>query len=156
MIGSRVFALALFASLFIYPYIAFVVVLHWLAMFGWIVSMKTSFCNNTNNKNCFQELFYNALLAVIFIFCYFNPVDSPTRWRYTFYYVILFIENTILMSVWYCWKPKMVSSNGDDTTNTFFSFSYISGYRLTGFIAFFLCFAAGLVFMVSLNMSLMT
>lgn len=125
MIASRVLALALFASQFTY-YIGIVCLCHWLVMFLWIISMKTAFCND----NRLEELFYNAVLGVIFIFCYFNPVDSPTRRRYSFYYSFIFIENSLLMLLWYraCDVNKW--------------------YRLPGFASFFVCFFLGLVFMV--------
>lgn len=124
MIASRVLALALFASQFTY-YIGIVCLSHWLVMFLWIISMKTTFCNNL-----LEELFYNAVLGVIFIFCYFNPVDSPTRRRYSFYYSFIFVENSILIYFWYraCDLNKW--------------------YRLPGFVACFVCFFLGLVFMV--------
>lgn len=124
VIGSRVLALALFASEFTY-YISIVCGLHWLLMFLWIVSMKTNFCDNH-----LEELLYNAVLAIMFIFCYFNPVDSPTRRRYTFYYSFTFGENLLLLFLWYhaCDPAKW--------------------YRFPALLGFFLSFFAGLVFMV--------
>ena len=95
MIGSRVLALALFSSRYKWQ-IAIVCLVHWLMSFAWILSMNTCFC-----KNRCEEIGYNALLAVMFIFCYFNPIDSPTRWRYTIYYVTIFIENSILLLLFY-------------------------------------------------------
>lgn len=124
MIASRVLALALFASQFTH-YIGIVCLSHWLIMFIWIIFMKTAFCNNLP-----EELFYNAVLAVIFIFCYFNPVDSPTRRRYTFYYTFIFSENTILIYFWH------QASDPD------------KWYRFPGLVGFFVCFFLGLVFMV--------
>jgi hypothetical protein len=95
MIGSRVLVLALFATTFT-RLIGFVCVLHWVIMFVWIISMRTSFCDNK-----IEELGYNAVLSVMFIFCYFNPVDSPTRYRYMIFYAFMLLENSILMFMFY-------------------------------------------------------
>ncbi|XP_046919452.2 XK-related protein 6 [Dermatophagoides farinae] len=123
MIASRVMALALFASEFTY-YISIVCGVHWLIMFIWIVSMKTSFCTNR-----IEELFYNAVLSIIFIFCYFNPVDGQSRKRYIFYYTVMFIENLIILLLWYnvCDPSKW--------------------YRLPAFLLYFFNFFISLIFM---------
>lgn len=125
-IASRVLALALFASEFRF-YISIVCGIHWLLMFIWIVSMRTNFCDNR-----VEELGYNAVLAVMFIFCYFNPVDSPTRRRYAVYYAFMFCENVILMSLWYvnCNESKW--------------------YRQIAMGGYFALFILGLFFMVNI------
>jgi hypothetical protein len=125
MIGSRVLVLALFAARY-KAYIGVFCLTHWLAMFAWIISMRTSFCDNK-----FEELGYNAVLAVMFIFCYFNPVDSPTKYRYTIYYFVSLCENTVLMSLFF-----------------FHSDSARAWYRLPAVIVHFAAFLMGLVIMV--------
>lgn len=92
---ARMLALALFTSTFV-RYIGIVCLIHWFIMTSWIISMKTKFCNT----RC-EELGFNAILGVIFIFCYFNPVDNATRLRYMFFYSFMLIENTILMMTWF-------------------------------------------------------
>lgn len=126
VIGARVLALAMFAARY-QQYIALVCGIHWLLMFVWIISMRTTFCDN----RC-EELGYNAVLGVMFIFCYFNPVDSPTRYRYSLFYTLMFCENTLLMTMFFihpdsihCW------------------------YRLPAIIGHFVAFFLGLGFMVS-------
>jgi len=57
--------------------------------------MQTNFCNT----KC-EELGFNAVLGVIFIFCYFNPVDNATRYRYLAFYLFMFFENSALMLLW--------------------------------------------------------
>lgn len=93
-ITARMIALALFTSAFV-RYIGLVCLIHWASMTIWIVSMNTSFCDTP----C-EELGFNAVLGVIFIFCYFNPVDSATRYRYLLYYSVMFCENSTLMFLW--------------------------------------------------------
>ncbi|KAI1288350.1 XK-related protein 7 [Halotydeus destructor] len=95
VIASRMMALALFASVYRH-YIAIVCGVHWILMFLWIVSMRTSFCANR-----LEELGYNGVLGVMYIFCYFNPVDSPTRFRYLTFYIFSICENTLLLCLWY-------------------------------------------------------
>jgi hypothetical protein len=127
VIASRVLVLALFASEFGF-YISIVCVIHWFLMFLWIVPMmKTTFCGNS-----FLELGYNAVLAIVFIFYYLDPVDSPTRKRYTFYYSFMFFENIILLTLWYMWC---------DPTKW---------YHKIALFGYFWSFFTGLIFMVSL------
>ncbi|KPM11661.1 XK-related 6-like protein [Sarcoptes scabiei] len=87
--------------------------------------MKTTFCTNR-----LEELFYNALLGAIFIFCYFNPVDSPSRRRYLFYYSVMFTENIIILILWY----QICDPN--------------KWYRLPAFIFYFLSFSIGIILMI--------
>lgn len=98
MIASRMLALALFASIFSW-WVAVVAAVHWLLMLGWIIRMKTSFCDNR-----LEELAYDAILAIMFIYCYFNPVDSPTRYRYAKYYSFNFVENSLLLAAWFTYS----------------------------------------------------
>lgn len=123
-IGSRILALGLFASKFTL-HAAIVCSVHYIVMVIWILTMNTSFCRN----KC-EEFFYNLVLGMMFIFCYFNPTDSPTRRRYSIYYMCIFLENTSLMVVWFIYCPPEIS------------------YKLSAMIAQFLSFTLGLVFMV--------
>ncbi|XP_067135152.1 XK-related protein 6-like [Centruroides vittatus] len=94
-ISSRVFSLSLLATLS--PVILGIgCFCHWLMMTCWIISMKTSFYENK-----FQEIMYNAILGIVFIFCYYNPIDSQTRYRYVIYFIVTFIENTTIIILWY-------------------------------------------------------
>ena len=125
VIGARVLALALFAAIYSW-YIGIACTLHAFIMFFWIVSMKTTFCEN----RC-EELGYNAILAVMFIFCYFNPVDSPTRYRYIIYYTFSLIENSILMLFWFFKADKNL------------------WYRVPAMYGHYLSFFSGLVLMAA-------
>lgn len=127
VIAARVLALALFASSYDW-YIGIACGIHFVIMFLWIVTMKTSFTGISTNK-C-EELGYNTVLAVMFIFCYFNPVDNPTRNRYSIYYCFMFVENTLLMMLWYAKADS----------NLWYLYPAIVGHYLSFFV--------GLVFMV--------
>ncbi|KAG9510166.1 XK-related protein 6 [Fragariocoptes setiger] len=123
-IGSRMIALALFTSVYVH-HIALVCSLHWAVMFTWIVSMRTSFCNSR-----LEELGFNAVLAIIFIFCYFNPVDTATRYRYLIFFTFMFVENSALMGLWF--------QRCDPT----------QWYRALGLVAHYSLFFAGITLML--------
>ncbi|RWS13575.1 XK-related protein 4-like protein [Dinothrombium tinctorium] len=125
VIAARVLALALFASVYHY-WISVVCGVHWVVMFTWIVSMKTTFCESK-----IEEIGYNIVLAVMFIFCYFNPIDNPTRYRYAAFYTFMFLENTFLMCFWYLNVEPYL------------------WYRLPAMIGHFLSFFTGIMFMVA-------
>lgn len=102
MIFSRVLAIALAFSSIFSVYVGIFCFAHIFLMFLWIVSMRTKF-----GEHWFDELLYNLVLGVIFLFCFFSPLDGPTRWRYAFYYTIIFIENSLLLAFWYQFsQPK--------------------------------------------------
>ncbi|RWS31505.1 XK-related protein 4-like protein, partial [Leptotrombidium deliense] len=124
VLAARVLALALFATSFKY-WISVVCGVHWALMFSWIISMKTTFCENR-----VEEVGYNAVLAVMFIFCYFNPVDNPTRYRYTLFYTFMLLENTLLMCLWYINSVSL-------------------WYRLPAMIGHYLSFMTGIMFMIA-------
>ncbi|XP_023243422.1 XK-related protein 6-like [Centruroides sculpturatus] len=125
VISARIFALGLFASQ-LPEYLPVVCILHWFIMTLWIISMKTNFCINR-----FEEVLYNAVVGIIFIFCYFNPVDSPTRHRYFIYYSVMITENSILMLIW-----------------NFYGNNFLN-YRLPIFVVHYALFLLGFAFMVS-------
>jgi len=124
VIAARVLALALFAATF-KVFITLLCGIHWIIMFAWIVSMRTTFCENK-----VEELGYNGVLAVMYIFCYFNPIDTPTRYRYMTFYAFMFVENTVLI---FCW---------------FFTVDRDLWYRIPAIIVHYTAFFAGLIFMV--------
>lgn len=94
-ISSRMLAMTLFIIAFDYM-IVFVLLLHWLVMFLWVYSMNTNFCENS-----FEEACYDALVAIMFVFCYFNPIDNDTRYRYAIFFTVMLLENSFLLFFWY-------------------------------------------------------
>jgi hypothetical protein len=124
-ITARMIALALFTSAFV-RYVGIVCLVHWLIMTTWIYSMKTNFCNTK-----LEEIGFNAVLGVIFIFCYFNPVDTPTRFRYLVFYAFMFVENSALMALW----VKHVN--------------YAASIKSIALYAHYSCFILGIIIMVS-------
>lgn len=96
MAMARVVALALFATVY-KAWLFLAVFMHWLLMIGWLVSQKTSFCP----QGACLEWTFDGLVAVVLIFCFINIKDGKTRHRVVPYYVLMFLENSILIALWY-------------------------------------------------------
>ncbi|XP_054772465.2 XK-related protein 6-like [Lytechinus pictus] len=94
-ITSRVLAMALFGS--IYEWWVFVLAAaHWAVMTAWLVWQDTSF----HESKC-DEIPFDAIIGIVHIFCFFNMKGGPTRYRAIIFYVIVFIENTVMFGFWY-------------------------------------------------------
>lgn len=91
--------------------------------------MKTNFCENR-----IEEIFYDALIAIMFVFCYFNPVDNDTRQRYTLFFTFMFIENSFLLYFWY----------QDCSVN----FSLPCDYKVTLISSYYIMFFVGIIVMI--------
>ncbi|KFM62542.1 XK-related protein 6, partial [Stegodyphus mimosarum] len=123
-ITARVLALGLFASLFL-TYFFIAIALHYGIMFTWIRFMKTDFCHN----KC-GEFLYNLVLAIVYMFSFFSAKDGTSRHRVTFFYVLMFLENTSLMSIWFVYCPVHAR------------------YRYPAMLIHFISFLLGLAFML--------
>ncbi|XP_069127780.1 uncharacterized protein [Argopecten irradians] len=96
---SRVLSLAVFAS--VYHYWVFVVTgLHWLTM---LVCICTSFLGVLEIKaiNRCYKFFLCMLISYMYVFCHVNFSTEGAQFRYITYYVIMFLENGVLTTVWY-------------------------------------------------------
>ena len=94
-ISARVAAMALFASTFVH-WVFILAGIHWMIMLVWILRQRTQFCESR-----FQEFFFDIVMALVYIFCYVNVIHGQTRLRYLFYYVVVYIENAIMILGWY-------------------------------------------------------
>lgn len=127
-ISSRMLALTLFIISFDYM-IVFVLLLHWLVMFLWVYSMNTNFCENS-----FEEACYDALVAIMFVFCYFNPIDTITRYRYAIFYTVMLLENSFLLFFWY--QDCAIRSN------------LPCAYKIELVSLYYICFFVGILTMI--------
>ncbi|XP_024909523.1 XK-related protein 6b [Cynoglossus semilaevis] len=125
-ISSRVLSFALFASVF-HIYFGIFVVLHWCAMAFWVIHGGTDFCMSK-----WEEVLFNMVVGVVYVFCWFNVREGRTRFRMVTYYTLVLLENTILTSLWYAYRDPA-------TTDAYAAFA------LCGV---FLCFASGVACMV--------
>ncbi|CAI9597209.1 unnamed protein product [Staurois parvus] len=94
-IAARALAFSLFASEF-HLYFGIFIVTHWCLMTFWIIQGETDFCMSR-----WEEIIYNMVLGIIYIFCWFNVREGRTRCRMTAYYVIVLTENVVLTVLWY-------------------------------------------------------
>jgi len=128
MAGARVGALASFGSIvkhgiasegtgwygwegtevpddpFTFPVMAGVIVAgHWVASGVWVHYQKSNFCGRPQDgaPRPALELLYSAVMGWVHVFCFVNHKETPARARMAFYYTIMFVENTVLMAVWY-------------------------------------------------------
>ena len=101
MISSRIVAMVLFASE--YTWALFVVVfVHWFCMIIWLHFQHTSFCSGSNNtKRVYYEYVFIAVLAFVYVFCFINAKKGMTRQRVKLYYILFFVENSLMIAAWY-------------------------------------------------------
>lgn len=134
MAMSRVVALALFASVY-NAWVFLAVAVHWLLMTGWLVSQKTAFCPQTTCLECT----FDSLVAIVLIFCFFNTKDGKTRHRVIGYYVLMFVENSLLIALWYmnrdehAWYniPALLAVWGGFSIGVFFMMIYYRFFHPT-------------------------
>ncbi|OCT62570.1 XK-related protein 7 [Xenopus laevis] len=102
-IAARALAFSLFASVF-HLYFGIFIVTHWCLMTFWIIQGETDFCMSR-----WEEIIYNMVLGIIYIFCWFNVREGRTRCRMTTYYIIALSENAILTALWYVHRGALLS-----------------------------------------------
>ncbi|KAM7405302.1 hypothetical protein PAMP_012575 [Pampus punctatissimus] len=97
-IGARTVAFALFASVF-QLYFGIFIVSHWCIMTFWIIQGETDFCMSK-----WEEIIYNMVVGIIYIFCWFNVKEGPSRFRMIVYYSVTLAENVALTAAWYTYR----------------------------------------------------
>ncbi|XP_064420293.1 XK-related protein 7 isoform X2 [Latimeria chalumnae] len=97
-IAARAIAFALFASVF-QLYFGIFIVTHWCIMTFWVIQGETDFCMSK-----WEEIIYNMVVGIIYIFCWFNVKEGHTRYRLVIYYFITLSENAALMALWYLYR----------------------------------------------------
>ncbi|XP_026089254.1 XK-related protein 6-like [Carassius auratus] len=125
-ISSRALSFALFASVF-HIYFGIFVVLHWCAMAFWVIHGGTDFCMSK-----WEEVLFNMLVGVVYVFCWFNVKEGRTRYRMVVYYLLVLVENTILTALWYTYRDPVTTDS----------------YAASALCGVFLCFASGVACMV--------
>ncbi|XP_067119472.1 XK-related protein 4-like [Centruroides vittatus] len=100
-IGSRVVALALFASEYKYWLIPLCIG-HWGVMSVWVMHQQTRFCDtDTGEPRPCHEYLFNMVIGAIYLFCFLNVKEEPTRRKYAAFYVIVFLEDASMIVLWY-------------------------------------------------------
>ncbi|XP_072265245.1 XK-related protein 6-like [Pyxicephalus adspersus] len=125
-ISSRVISFALFASIF-QLYFGIFVVVHWCIMAFWIIQGGTDFCMSK-----WEEVLFNMVVGIVYIFCWFNVKEGRTRYRMFAYYTVILTENAALTFLWYFYRDP-------NTTDS---------YAVPALCCVFLSFAAGIACML--------
>ncbi|KAL4624694.1 XK-related protein 4 [Arapaima gigas] len=125
-IAARVITFALFASVF-QLYFGVFIVLHWCIMTFWIVHCETEFCVTK-----WEEIVFDMVVGVIYIFSWFNVKEGQTRCRLFTYYLVVLAENAALSALWYLYRQPV-------TTDAF---------ALPALCVVFSSFLTGIVFML--------
>ncbi|TRY89727.1 hypothetical protein DNTS_027606 [Danionella cerebrum] len=102
-VGARAMAFALFVSIF-QLYFGIFIVAHWCAMTFWIIQGETDFCMSK-----WEEIIYNMMVGIVYIFCWFSVREGPTRGRLLLYSLVILVENMALTSVWYVYHSSRIS-----------------------------------------------
>ena len=71
-------------------------VVHWLVMTGWVIWQNTDFCSTL-----WEERLYNAVVGVIYCFCFFNLKEGRSRFRAAIFYSAIIDENFAFVAVFY-------------------------------------------------------
>lgn len=94
---SRVASLTMYASLYKY-WIFLVLTLHWFSMFLWLISPKNIFHGEKISKA--RKVSWSLLIAFVYIFAYINLQEVNHRQKILIFYVVMFLENVLLLSLW--------------------------------------------------------
>ncbi|KAB5535444.1 hypothetical protein PHYPO_G00117720 [Pangasianodon hypophthalmus] len=100
-IAARVVTFALFASVF-QLYFGIFIVLHWCIMTFWIVHCETEFCVTK-----WEEIVFDMVVGIIYIFSWFNVKEGRTRCRLFIYYLVILLENAALSALWYLYRSPL-------------------------------------------------
>ncbi|XP_029833282.3 XK-related protein 6 [Ixodes scapularis] len=92
---SRVTAMVLLASV-CGPWTLLILGCHWLLMTVWVTLHNTDFCPSR-----WEERVYNAVVGVIYTFCFFNIEEGHSRRRVVLFYAFTATQNMAFLLV-YC------------------------------------------------------
>ena len=65
-------------------------------MTAWVIWQNTDFCTNR-----WEERLYNAVVGVIYCFCFFNLKEGRSRYRMAIFYTVMFVENITFVGAYY-------------------------------------------------------
>ncbi len=83
-----------------------------MIMTAWVIWQDTDFCNNM-----WEERLYNAVVGIIYCFCFFNLKEGRSRYRATLFYSVIITENFVFLATYYVLTPDIDVSNAEDPFN---------------------------------------
>ncbi|XP_064605934.1 XK-related protein 6-like [Liolophura sinensis] len=99
-VASRVVAIAVFASVY-HAWTFLAIGAHWLAMSVWVFIQGPEFFSRR-----WENKLFSFVLGVVYIFCFLNLKDGPTRYKMWPFYLVLLAENGLLVGLWYREHPS--------------------------------------------------
>jgi XK-related protein len=96
-VTARVTSLTVYATVY-HQWVLLVIIMHWLTMFLWLIAPKSVFQGENISRP--RKLVLSALVALVYVFCYINLQESKPRRKMAVFYVIMFLENALLVSMW--------------------------------------------------------
>ncbi|KAG5877722.1 hypothetical protein JTB14_037172 [Gonioctena quinquepunctata] len=103
-VTARALALSAYAARY-HSWVFLVLALHWACMFLWLLSPRSPFHGQRGSK-----LGVCALMAAIYILAYINLQEKPHRRTMAIFYVVMLLENCLLVSAWLAavWPDKPI------------------------------------------------
>ena len=71
-------------------------------MTTWVIFQETDFCPNP-----WEERLYNAVVGVIYCFCFFNLKEGRSRYRASLFYSVIIFENLAFLGTFYWMKQDV-------------------------------------------------
>jgi len=100
MISSRIVVIVMLATML--HQLTFVCVGgHFLLMLVWLIQQQTDFC-----ETICEERMFNVVLAVVYVFSFFNVKEGNSRSRMFLYYTINIAEAIMITTLYWVYRPN--------------------------------------------------
>ena len=100
---ARILILALFAGLHSF-WILLVLALHWLTMFTW--SLTEQVVQTATSGLTLKAIKTSLMSSYVHVFCYLNISQNSSRARLILFYVMICLENTVLLVLWFLYDTR--------------------------------------------------
>lgn len=94
---ARVASLTVYASVY-NQWVFLVITLHWMSMFFWLISPKNVFHGERISR--IRKTSLAGLIAFVYVFAYINLQEVNHRQKMITFYVVMFLENSLLVFLW--------------------------------------------------------
>lgn len=94
---ARVASLTVYASVY-GQWVFLVITLHWMSMFFWLISPKNVFHGERISR--VRKASLAGLIAFVYVFAYINLQEVNHRQKMLTFYIVMFLENTLLVFLW--------------------------------------------------------
>ncbi|CRK86191.1 CLUMA_CG000015, isoform A [Clunio marinus] len=128
-VTSRVLSLTAYASVY-KKWIFLVIILHWISMFLWLISPKNAFHGEQISR--LKKILLSGLIAFVYVFAYINLQEVNHKQKMTIFYIVMFLENCLLVSLW------MVGIWPDRAENWYLIPSYVLVLFFSGIFIMFI------------------